>query len=304
MSGVDDAQPLSSKSDQRGQRLEQVVRLLGRGLHRDAAVGGADFGEQCRAPSIGCAAPRCCHSSCLNTCAALAKAASASPKLDLVGGDDVAVELAPHRRGVRRALAHVGDERQRLVVDRDQRGGVLGDVAVVRDHHRHRLADIGDLAVGERERPQPCRAACRNWNAAPCGAAPSPAARSSSVSTACTPGSASAALLSMLRISACGCGLRTNAACSTPGSAMSSTKRPRAAQQRLVLEAGDARADHGESRDLRRHARLDRVRESRLERLGGRGWLASSHRTLCGRCAAGLLRNASPAFFTTSFGVA
>ena len=52
-------------------------------------------------------------------------------------------------------------------------------------------------------------------------------ARSSRVSTACTPGTASAAVLSTLLISACGCGLRTNAACHTPGSAMSSTKRPR-----------------------------------------------------------------------------
>ena len=41
---------------------------------------------------------------------------------------------------------------KRLVVDRDQRGGVLGDVARLRDHHRHRLADKGDLVLGKDER--------------------------------------------------------------------------------------------------------------------------------------------------------
>ncbi len=52
-------------------------------------------------------------------------------------------------------------------------------------------------------------------------------AMSSSVSTARTPGTAIAAPWSMLVISACGCGLRTNAACQTPGRLMSSMNRPR-----------------------------------------------------------------------------
>ena len=58
--------------------------------------------------------------------------------------------------GARRArcqrLPAVRHRRQRLVVDRDQRRGVLGDVARLRDHHRHRLADEGDLVLGEHER--------------------------------------------------------------------------------------------------------------------------------------------------------
>ena len=42
------------------------------------------------------------------------------------------------------------DRRQHLVVDPDPTHGVLGDVAVVGDHERDRLADVVDLAVGER----------------------------------------------------------------------------------------------------------------------------------------------------------
>src|SRR5580700_563987 len=52
-------------------------------------------------------------------------------------------------------------------------------------------------------------------------------ARSSRVSTACTPGAASAADFVIDLTSAWGCGLRTNATFSAPGTTMSSTKRPR-----------------------------------------------------------------------------
>ena len=52
----------------------------------------------------------------------------------------------------REGLPAVRHRGQRLVVDGDQRGGVLGDVARLRDHHRHRLADKGDLVLGKDER--------------------------------------------------------------------------------------------------------------------------------------------------------
>src|SRR5262245_11713964 len=50
--------------------------------------------------------------------------------------------------------------------------------------------------------------------------------RSASVSTACTPGQRRAALVSMPRIAAWACGLRTNAASSVSGKRKSATKRP------------------------------------------------------------------------------
>ena len=223
--GRDHAQALV-EIHQRGQRLREVVRLLRRGMHGDAAVGARAPRPAMPRASIECAPPRCCHSSCLNTCAALAKAAFDVAELDLVGGDDVGVELAPHRRAVLRACARrrrtaAARSRRRPARRRPRRysGRRQTRSPPARRHSSSRPAPA--------HRPRPCRAACRSWNAAPCGARPSPRARSSSVSTACTPGSASAASLSMLLISACGCGLRTNAACQCRARAMSSTKRPR-----------------------------------------------------------------------------
>ena len=102
--------------------------------------------------SMEWAAPRCCHSSCRNTCAALAKAASASPNATLYV---VTTLEASSRRigGESLALRTSATNGQGLVVDGDEGGGVLGDVTVVGDHDRDRLADVACLAVGKRERP-------------------------------------------------------------------------------------------------------------------------------------------------------
>ncbi len=77
---------------------------------------------------------------------------------------DVAVGLPDHRHhvalppamGERRirlggdaAVRHGG---KRLVVHRDQGGCVLGQEPRLGDHHRHRLADEGDLVLGQHER--------------------------------------------------------------------------------------------------------------------------------------------------------
>jgi len=43
-------------------------------------------------------------------------------------------------------LHHVGHRRQRLVLDPDQADGVFGDVAGVRYHQHHRLADVADFS--------------------------------------------------------------------------------------------------------------------------------------------------------------
>jgi hypothetical protein len=51
--------------------------------------------------------------------------------------------------GIERAPT-VGDHRQRVIVDRDQRCGVLGNVTVVGDDQRDRLADIANLVRCQR----------------------------------------------------------------------------------------------------------------------------------------------------------
>ena len=86
------------------------------------------------------------------------------------------------------------------------------------------------------------RAACRNSNAAACGAAPAPA-RDRRASAPRARRAAPAPRASMPRISACGCGLRTNAACSTPGRCDVVEIAALAGEQRPVLEPWQARAD-------------------------------------------------------------
>jgi len=49
-------------------------------------------------------------------------------------------------------LPAVRDRRQRRVVDRNEGRGVLGDVARLRDHHRHGLPDKGHFVLGKNER--------------------------------------------------------------------------------------------------------------------------------------------------------
>ena len=110
-------------------------------------------------------------------------------------------------------LLRVDDGRQLLVVHLHQRGAVGGGVAVGGQHHRHLLHLEVHLLVGQH----------RLHVAAEVGIQCSfTGFRSSAVSTATTPGQASALLLSMPLMRACAYGLRTRAPNSMPGSLMSS----------------------------------------------------------------------------------
>ena len=53
------------------------------------------------------------------------------------------------RRAVLRAPRRVEHDRQQLVLDLDQVGGVLGDVAGLGDHGRDALADVAHLVDRE-----------------------------------------------------------------------------------------------------------------------------------------------------------
>ena len=55
------------------------------------------------------------------------------------------------RRAARRPA--IGRCRQHLVIDRDQRRGVLGNIAVGGNDDRDRLADERDFAIRQRKRP-------------------------------------------------------------------------------------------------------------------------------------------------------
>ena len=54
------------------------------------------------------------------------------------------------RRAVLDRVAAVADRRQRVVMNGDRGGGILGDVASVSDHYRDRLADIIDFGARQR----------------------------------------------------------------------------------------------------------------------------------------------------------
>ena len=63
------------------------------------------------------------------------------------------------------------------------------------------------------------------------------------VSTACTPGRARAAAVSIDTIRACACGERSTAACSMPGQPQVVDVRDRSAHERRVFLPGQVRAD-------------------------------------------------------------
>ena len=145
-------------------------------------------------------------------------------------GVDVAIAFAHDGRlggsvGLEYARRFVGlqNGRQLLDVEHDQLGGVFGEIGIVRKDRGDRLADIAHKSVGEEPlaiRLKPSRRVRRKaiggiW------------ATSAAVHTACTPGSASAALASMALSFPCAKGERTTRMCNCCGNEISAAKRPR-----------------------------------------------------------------------------
>ena len=136
------------------------------------------------------------------------------PVEDVVVG--LALDVVPDHRGagIQRALG-VDHRRQRLVVDLDQFQRVAGDVLGVGDDVRDLLVLEPHLVGGQ-----------HGLHVGGQGRHPGQARAPASVSpviTACTPGSAAAAVVSMDRIRAWAYGLRRIAECSMPGMVTSST---------------------------------------------------------------------------------
>ena len=130
-----------------------------------------------------------------------------------------------------------GDRGQRLVVDPDPLGRVRRDGGGLRDHHRHRLArEAGAVRRQRRVRRDEERRAVaaaerklvrvRRHRPMRRSASPS-AAASRPVSTASTPGMASAAARRSRRCARARAGDRTRRAWAWPGRLKSSLKRPR-----------------------------------------------------------------------------
>ena len=160
---------------------------------------------------------------------------------DLVGDDPVRRQFAAHRR-------------------RSARSGNRSPPAARRSRPRQALRHPRRYSGRSRPRWRPARrrttlrrrpartassgrAWCRNSKPAPCAAAAAPGRDRRAPARRRRPALRGPRSASMPRISACGCGLRTKAACSAPGAGMSSTKRRAAGQQRKILEPRDPRSD-------------------------------------------------------------
>ena len=169
----------------------QVVRLLGRRIKRVAIRRGVVVAE------IGARLHRIGR-----------QAAVGELELDHLGGrghrglglaaiaaldleHEIAAELLVHERRARRdRVARRGDRRQRLVVDRDRLGGLLGGEAGFRHHRGDDIADMADLVAREGRarrpfigRPSPNGIGCTTVSS------PWPArSQSSAVNVSSTPG--------------------------------------------------------------------------------------------------------------------
>ena len=66
-------------------------------------------------------------------------------------GSDIAAHVVMDpRRFIRQRIFQIDDRGQRLEFDGDVGERILGEIAAFREHHRQRLADVADLAFGER----------------------------------------------------------------------------------------------------------------------------------------------------------
>ena len=139
---------------------------------------------------------------------------------------DVGADVVVHqRRAALQAFFEIDHCGKLLELDVDIVECVLGEIAALGDHDRQRLADMADLVLGERH-----LGALRGTRCLRSGAAAPAAGRAASSRRGRRRhrrrrrrGAASARDTSMLMILACATWLRSNAACSMPGSSTSST---------------------------------------------------------------------------------
>ena len=101
-------------------------------------------------PSIGWQADRSTVRSSSSVWGAAAMAAGASPFACSIRAPTLPGTSSWTSRSAARAAAMPTTGSQELVVDPDPADGVLGDVAVVGDHERDRLADVVDLVLRQR----------------------------------------------------------------------------------------------------------------------------------------------------------
>ena len=149
--GRDHAQRALGHAELLGHLLADVVRRLRRAHERELAGAGLDGRE--RRPRLDRRADEAVVDEIdrdlvrrgLERGAHRRLVAARPAEADVAGRGLVQLRRAARLRGAR-----VGDRRERLVVDGDALGGVGRRVARLRDHRRHRLADMADAAARQR----------------------------------------------------------------------------------------------------------------------------------------------------------
>ena len=149
--GGDDAQLVRREVQHLAERALEPVRHLGRGPDREAAAVRGRLRQDPpgldRHPGVARHADAGAHAHRRFREGALGLADS-----NLEGDAHVVAPLLVEDGGARREPGlHVDDGREGLVVDLDEIQGVLRRVRIGGDDHGHRLADVADPVVGQRE---------------------------------------------------------------------------------------------------------------------------------------------------------
>ncbi len=153
----DDADPVVGQVEHRmGEIMLQPVRHLRHGVERQPSAGGiveaegaARFHRRDHDAVVD-------HLEARHAGRAGKARLGAGPVAAFPDERGVARRQVPDLRRVRRECRRGADRcRQRIVVDHDQLGGVLGEVAALRHHQHHGLADIAHPLAGERRKLRP-----------------------------------------------------------------------------------------------------------------------------------------------------
>ena len=114
--------------------------------------------------------PLCRRKRCLDAMRGFGERAVDVAVVDALPRDEIVRAIEPRLgRAGAKPRDRIGHRRQFLEIERDQRQRVLGDAAAVGHHHRDRLADIGDLVLGQHIRDRHGSGSRRTAAPAGCG---------------------------------------------------------------------------------------------------------------------------------------
>ena len=150
--GNDDPDPMLVRAEELDQTVADLVRGLRRRPHRQHVGVGLVVGNDAARLDGVRAAPMLLERD-PERVRSVGECGGAVPVLGVELGDHVVGGCRVHGRRTRgQRFAAIRHRRQRLVVDIDQRGGVLGDIARIRQHHGDRFSGEAHLLFRDDDR--------------------------------------------------------------------------------------------------------------------------------------------------------